>query len=249
LAVGDISFQQKCLDKMHEIRNQGRTILFVSHSMTSVTRLCNRAILLEKGRMSADGPANDVVNGYLGSTWKATAEREWLGLDQAPGNDLVRLLRVRVRTEDGQTVESLNIHEPVGIELTYQVLQPGLILTPKVDVLNEEGVHLFASHDVSDKWRRQPREATRYESTIWIPGNFFAEGNLVINASLMSHYPATAIHVHQPQVITFQVVDSGHDTARGDYVGPIPGVIRPLLNWTTHHSRIERDQLESAVPF
>src|SRR6266436_9210711 len=91
LAVGDVSFQQKCLDKMHEIRNQGRTILFVSHNMAAVTRLCGRVILLDKGRMAADGLPLEVVNDYLGSDWKVTSERAWRGLDDAPGNDVVRL--------------------------------------------------------------------------------------------------------------------------------------------------------------
>src|SRR5712692_4742371 len=55
LAVGDAAFQQKCLDKMHEIRQQGRTILFVSHDMAAITRLCKRVVLLEHGHVAADG--------------------------------------------------------------------------------------------------------------------------------------------------------------------------------------------------
>jgi lipopolysaccharide transport system ATP-binding protein len=248
LAVGDVSFQQKCLDKMHEIRNQGRTILFVSHSMAAVTRLCERAILLDKGHLMADGPADEVVNGYLGSSWKATSEREWPSLAEAPGNEIVRLLKVRARTEQGATVDSVSIQDPVGIELTYEVLQPGCVLTPTVDVLNEGGIHLFASHDVGVKWRREPRPAGRFVSTMWIPGNFLSGGNLVVNTAIMSHYPATATHLHEPRVITFQVVDNGElDSARGDYVGPLPGVIRPRLNWTTDHSHVEETQLEGAA--
>src|SRR5437868_3575357 len=77
LAVGDAAFQQKCLDKMHEIRRQGRTIFFVSHNMPAVTRLCKRAVLLERGRVVADGAPQDVINRYLTSAWKAGALREW----------------------------------------------------------------------------------------------------------------------------------------------------------------------------
>lgn len=67
LAVGDVNFQQKCLDKMQEIRNEGRTILFVSHNMDAVTRLCRRVIWLDKGRLAADGPGQQVVSDYLDS--------------------------------------------------------------------------------------------------------------------------------------------------------------------------------------
>jgi ABC-type polysaccharide/polyol phosphate transport system ATPase subunit len=65
LAVGDAAFQQKCLDKMSEIRSHGRTILFVSHDMAAVTRLCRRVVLLKSGQIVADGAPADVVNRYL----------------------------------------------------------------------------------------------------------------------------------------------------------------------------------------
>ncbi len=65
LAVGDAAFQQKCLDKMREIRQQGRTIFFVSHDMPAITRLCQRAILLDRGAIVADGPPQQVVDEYL----------------------------------------------------------------------------------------------------------------------------------------------------------------------------------------
>jgi len=240
LAVGDVNFQQKCLDKMHEIRNQGRTILFVSHSMGAVTRLCERVILLNKGEIVADGPADAVVNDYLGSSWQITAERQWRDLQDSPGDEIVRLRKVRALTEDASTAESVSINEPIGIELTYDVLRAGHVLTPRVDVINEEGLHLFTSHDVGARWRREPRPIGRYLSKIRIPGNFFSGGNLRVSASVMSHYPATATHVCVSNAIGFQIVDNDHaNTARGDYVGPIPGIIRPLLDWTTSISVLE----------
>ena len=70
LAVGDAAFQQKCLDKMSEIRRQGRTILFVSHDMSAVSRLCQRVVLLESGQIVADGAPADVVNRYLSASRK-----------------------------------------------------------------------------------------------------------------------------------------------------------------------------------
>jgi lipopolysaccharide transport system ATP-binding protein len=234
LAVGDVSFQQKCLDKMREIRNQGRTILFVSHSMAAVTRLCERVILLDKGRMMADGPAHQVVNDYLGSSLKVSSEREWLDPHDAPGDETVRLRHVRVRDESGRTVESTDIRRPVGIELDYDVLQPGRLLVPKIELFNEDGTHLLTSHDVNPDWRYETRPVGHYSSTVWLPGNFLSGGNLLVHAALMSHTPATVLHAYVPNAVTFQVLDIQHgEGARGDYVGPIPGVIRPLLNWET----------------
>jgi lipopolysaccharide transport system ATP-binding protein len=234
LAVGDVSFQQKCLDKMYEIRSEGRTILFVSHTMSAVTRLCDRAILLDKGHMIADGPAAKVVNDYLGASLRISSEREWSDATEAPGNDVVRLRRVRIRDQEGRTTASMDIRHPVGIDIVYEVLRSGATLTPKIDLLSDAGVHVFSAHDVGEEWRHRSRPTGEYVSTAWIPGNLLSEGNFVVNVSLMSHAPSTALHAQAANVVTFQIVDHhAKDSARGDYVGPIGGVLRPLLNWTT----------------
>ena len=234
LAVGDAAFQQKCLDKMHEIRQQGRTILFVSHDMTAITRLCKRVVLLEKGKISFDGGPREVVKRYLSSSWKTGALREWQNEDDAPGDEVVRLRRVRVRAEDGTTVSVVDIHKRFGIELVYDVLEDHHALAPVIEFYNEAGTELFSTHDATSRWRRLERPRATYTSTVWVPGNLLAEGSLIVHAAVMSHVPSTIVHAYERNVVAFQVVDSPHgDSARGDYVGPMPGVVRPLLNWTT----------------
>jgi lipopolysaccharide transport system ATP-binding protein len=235
LAVGDAAFQQKCLDKMHEIRQQGRTILFVSHDMAAITRLCKRVVLLERGKVTFDGEAREVVKRYLSSSWKTGALREWQNQEDAPGDQVVRLRRVRVRAEDGTTVSVVDIHKAFGVELTYDVLEDDHALVPVMEFYNEEGIELFSTHDTSADWRRRSRPRATYTSTVWIPGNLLAEGSLVGHVSIMSHFPATVLHAHERNAIAFQVIDSpSDDSARGDYVGPMPGVVRPLLRWTTN---------------
>ncbi len=233
LAVGDVAFQQKCLDKMHEIRQQGRTIFFVSHNMPAVARLCKRVLLMQQGQIVADGEAQQVVNAYLSSHWDIGAERTWTA-DEAPGNEIVRLRRVRVRNEAGETNAAVDIRRPVGLEITYEVREAGHTLTPVVEVYNETGAHVFSAHDTGAAWRRAPRSVGTYTSVAWIPGNYLAEGSLLVYASIMSHHPATTLHVEARKVVAFQVIDSqAGDTARGDYRGPMPGLVRPLLHWTT----------------
>jgi lipopolysaccharide transport system ATP-binding protein len=237
LAVGDAAFQQKCLDKMHEIRKQGRTILFVSHDMAAITRLCKRVVLLQNGKIAFDGEPREVVKHYLSSSLKTGALREWENLQDAPGDQVVRLRRVRVRTENGDTISVVDIQKPFGIELTYDILEEGHTLVPVIEFYNEEGLELFSTHDTSTEWRRRLRRRATYTSTVWIPGNLLAEGSLVGHVSIMSHFPTTVLHAHERNAIAFQVVDSpSTDSARGDYVGPMPGVVRPLLNWTTENN-------------
>jgi lipopolysaccharide transport system ATP-binding protein len=240
LAVGDAAFQQKCLDKMHEIRQQGRTILFVSHDMAAITRLCKRVVLLENGQITFDGEPREVVRRYLSSSLKTGALREWANEGDAPGDQVVRLRRVRVRTEAGETIAVADIQKTVGVELTYDVLAEGHALVPVIEFYNQEGTEIFSTHDTNLDWSRQPRSTGTYTSIVWIPGNLLAEGSLVGNVSIMSHFPTTVLHAHQPNAVAFQVVDTpAAGSARGDYVGPMPGLVRPLLRWTTEIGRAD----------
>jgi lipopolysaccharide transport system ATP-binding protein len=250
LAVGDAAFQQKCLDKMHAIRQHGRTIFFVSHNMPSVTRLCRRVILLHAGQIVSEGEPQAVVNDYLSASWNITAEREWTTEADAPGNDVVRLARVRVLNEAGALATAFDIRRPIHLEITYDVLAAGHILTPHVELHNEEGVHAFSSHDTSDEWRRTAREVGRYTSVIALPGNLLSEGTLRAHVSVMSHTPTTTLHAQARNVVAFQVLDSPQqgDSARGDYIGPIPGVVRPLLDWTTTRDNAPPADGQSAPP-
>ena len=235
LAVGDAAFQQKCLDKMHDIRQQGRTIFFVSHNMSAVARLCKRVILLDRGSIRSDGPAGAVVNEYLNLTSSAvSAEREWDDAGGAPGDGVVRLRRARIRTMEGRTAATVDVRRPVGIEITYEVLTGDCFLSPGVDVDNEAGVHLFSSRDLRSAWRGQLRPAGVYTSTAWIPGDLLAEGRLLVHVSIASYAPASVLHVYERNAVAFRMTDGEKgDPANGDHVDSLPGVVNPLLNWTT----------------
>ena len=87
LAVGDARFQKKCLNKMEDIAHGGRTVIFVSHNMSAITRICRRAILLEDGQVVSEGPAHQIVSSYLTGGLGTTASREWPDADPAPGGE------------------------------------------------------------------------------------------------------------------------------------------------------------------
>jgi homopolymeric O-antigen transport system ATP-binding protein len=233
LAVGDASFQRKCLGKMSEIGKEGRTVLFVSHNMTAVTRLCPRTILLDAGKILKDGPSHEVVGTYLHSDLGTTAAREWHDAAAAPGNHVVRLSGVRARTEDHQVSAAFDIRRPIAIEVDFVVLQEGHVLVPNLHFFNEEGTYMFAASEggVGSPWHRRPRPIGAYRSTAWVPGNFLAEGTVVVGVAVSTMDPVT-IHFYERDAVAFQVIDSLEgDSARGDYAGPFPGVVRPLLRW------------------
>lgn len=236
LAVGDARFQKKCLNKMQDVQQSGRTVLFISHSMPTITRLCERVILLDQGKIIADGPSHKVVGIYMNAGYGTAAERRWENIMETPGNEVARLRSVRVKTEDNVTTDVIDIQRPVGIEMEYDVIKPNYALLPHFHFHNEEGVHLFVTIDVDPKWRKQPRPIGRYISTAWIPGNLLSEGMLFVTAALRTLDPPLPQFLER-DAVAFQVIDNNDsDTARGDYVGKVRGVIRPLLKWNTQYS-------------
>jgi lipopolysaccharide transport system ATP-binding protein len=231
LAVGDQSFQRKCLNKMEEVGREGRTVLFISHNMPAITRLCPRTILLDAGRVLKDGPSHEVVGTYLSSGLGTTAARAWTDEAQAPGTAVTRLSAVRVRLENGLVSAAVDIRRPFSIEVDFVVFQGGHALAASVFLNNEEGVRVFQATDVAA--HHGQLAPGRYRSSAWIPGNFLAEGTLVVDVAVAIMDPV-GVHVHERDAVAFQVMDSAEgDSARGAYGGPMPGVVRPLLRWET----------------
>lgn len=233
LAVGDANFQKKCLDKMENVGAQGRTVLFVSHNMPALTRLCQRVILLDEGRVIEEGPSNEVVSTYLCSDFGTTAAREWPDPEKAPSGSVARLQAVRVRTEDGQVTEIMDIRKPVRLEMEYEVLEAGQFLLPHFRLDNEKGDCIFITVDQDSGWRRRTRPKGHYISTACIPGNLLAEGIVLVNCNMLTLNP-DVLQFSVKNAVSFHVADSlDGDSARGDYAKNIPGVVRPLLKWDT----------------
>lgn len=233
LAVGDADFQKKCLDKMEAVGEQGRTVLFVSHNMAAISRLCQRAILLDQGRIVADGPAHQVVATYMTSGTGTSAVREWPDDLNAPGKHFTRLREVKVVSVNGEISEAIDIRRPFTIEITFDVIEPGAILLPHFGLKNDSGVTVFVAVDLDPEWRGRQRPKGRYTSVAHIPGNLLAEGVHFVSCHIRTLNPDRK-ESSVLSAISFTVVDSADgDSARGDYSKDMPGVVRPLLKWET----------------
>jgi lipopolysaccharide transport system ATP-binding protein len=234
LAVGDAEFQKKCLGRMQEIGESGRTVLFVSHSMPSVLRLCERVILLDRGGVAADGDAQVVLRKYLDSGLGSAAERHWPSQAEAPGDDVARLKSVVVRDDRGTVAEELDIRRPVSVEVEYWHLSDDESLRPSVNlhVSNEDGVLLFVTNDFNDhSWKDRRRTPGVVRATCRIPGNFLAEGRFFVLAAVSTFTPVR-IHAMEADAVSFHVVDrSTGDGVRGEFANEWPGVVRPMLEW------------------
>lgn len=243
LAVGDAAFQKKCINKMQDVGRSGRTILFVSHNMPAVKMLCNRAILLNEGRLMLDGTPHDIVSHYMNSDIGVPAAREWAEPALAPGREVASLRGVRVIDRAGKVADSVDICDTVGLQMEYDVHVGGHILLPHFYVYNDEGLLLFGTLDSDRDWLRCPRTPGRYRSTAWIPGNMLTAGMFYVTCCMLSR-SSDEVQFNEQQVVAFMVTDNmGEGTARGDWAGTMLGVMRPLLEWETEHRENTRKLL------
>ena len=235
LAVGDAEFQRRCLGRMEDLSDSGRTIVFVSHQMQAVAQLCDRAILLEKGSLVLDGPSGDVVAQYLQEVGGSSSSRVWPDPDEAPGDGFVRLRSIRVVDDADETIDATDVRDPVGIEIAYTVLQAGgPAVFPKFKLWDARRNVICNALDTDTRWADPPAPGD-YTSTGWIPGNLLNEGLVTVDAGVVS-IGALKLRPHAGCVdaVSFHVQDSAEgDTAKGRFTGQLRGVVRPLLEWTT----------------
>ena len=240
LAVGDIGFQQRCLGKMEEVSQGGRTVFFVSHMMFAITRLCKRVMLIDAGNILADGATQEVVDQYqemIGGN--GSAARTWTEETVAPGNAAVRLRSVRVRLEDGQVTDTVDVRDPVALEMQFDVLEPGLVILPSYQFFNAQGVCLFVSTNSTRSYR--PWAVGRYTSTCWIPGSLLAEG-MIFASAVVSSVDPEVVHVFAHHAVAFEVKDhSPTKPPRVGYTGDYPGAVLPSLDWTTDMASLPAD--------
>jgi lipopolysaccharide transport system ATP-binding protein len=227
LAVGDAAFQRKCLGKMSENTGEGRTVLFVSHNMSAINRLCSRAILLEKGRLLTDGPASEVTARYLSGTVEESGERTW-GMEGAPGNSQLKLLAVHLLDRNGVKKSVFDVSEEITVRIEYAVMEPRLSFRISL-LVNTQGVIAFATIEPTE----MEREKTgNYVSSVTIPAHLLSECEYTIGITAFSSAGAKQHFFQVKDAISLQIYDSMLvPSARGDYVQNYGGVVRPLLQW------------------
>jgi len=230
LAVGDAEFQKKCLGKMSDISHgQGRTVLFVSHNMDSITRLCNKSIVLKNGELIFDGKAEQGIKKYFEKENISSAEKRWE--NGFPGNSQVKLTSVALIDSSNNLKDVFRTTEGVGIKIEYTVLEDDLVFTHGLNLFNEQNVHILSSHDIQLGKSRKKFKKGSYVTVARIPPNLLAEGLVSLSVAIMSYDPYI-VHFHEKEVLIFSVIDNmDGNSARGVYGGHFPGVVRPIIEW------------------
>ena len=234
LAVGDLEFQKKCLGKMGEVTQEGRTIVFVSHNLAAVRSLCPRSLVMQKGRVAFDGATDLAVQNYVG-----TGETRGSGL--AEGDALrkrltkervyadapfFRCLRIAALDERHEPTTSFRSDEEITIAIDYECLRdvPNLRLLVTLSG-GEEGV-VLRSDSIDDPSNGSlTLERGFYRSEVVIPAGLFGEIELDVNVSLIAEVNQVLDYA---AVATLEIRFSGHSgNARGK------AYLRPELPWTT----------------
>jgi lipopolysaccharide transport system ATP-binding protein len=233
LAVGDAEFQKKCIGKMGDISHDGRTVIFVSHNMSSIIRLSQKVMLMQGGTVDGMGHPEKMVNQYLVSGAASLAHREWLDNKDAPGNSMVRLCSVRLINQQMQTIESADVREKIGVEIIFEQYESTLPIVPVISLFNEEGQHVFTAIDTAERWTK-PNPMGRYTCAAWVPGNLLNEGRLTVSVALNTLASQSVVRQAFAQdAIAFQVVDPLEgDSAKGNFTRSWGGAVAPLLEWS-----------------
>jgi lipopolysaccharide transport system ATP-binding protein len=230
LAVGDAAFQNRCLGKMSHIAGEGRTVLFVSHNMSAVLRLCRRGILIEAGRIVLEGDIQTVVNRYLSGTTHQEGVKEWSARDRAPDAVLIPLA-IRLKDAHSALCGTIPCTQPFSVEFEYELTAPRRGLRTAFYISTALGDYLFTTRDLDDpaafaRWQTRP--AGRGRVVCHFPANLFGEGQFVVGVNV--GIPGVERLFQDPNALTFRTDLAGGVGSQfppADASGPL----RPLLRW------------------
>jgi len=229
LAVGDATFQKKCLDKIAEVARGGETVLFISHNMIAVNTLCKRVIWVNGGKIVEDGPSAEIVTRYLGKSLKGMdlLGEVWNDVSEAPGNDMVRLHRVRVCRQDDNLSEPLTMQTPFRVEVECWNLVAEARLHVTLHLYTAEGIIAFTTGCMSN--RSMP--SGLFRSVVYFPGDLLNSG-LHRFTVLVVKDTSSVIYRHESRV-PIDILDLLKRD--GTCYGREPGVVQPVLKWTTEY--------------
>ena len=230
LAVGDAEFQRKCLGKMSDVAQQGRTILFVSHNMSAILRLTEETLVIDKGRLMKRAPTPDAVDFYLSRGLSQVGQYAWQEDEIPESAKPFKPLSVRVLNKDGQVSDTVRSSEPTTIEVEYELSESINGLRVGLYLQTTQGEFIFTSFDTDEQKKFEDygiRSEGHYFSRCTIPADYLNEGRFVIGINASSY--RIKRYFHDEQALTFNVDATGAPGMQWPErrLGPV----RPRLDW------------------
>ena len=231
LAVGDIQFQKKCIGRMGEIAESGRTVLFVSHNMATITSLCNRCILLDSGKLMADGEPSDVILKYYSGGSSSPAAFDLSTSERKIGDSHVQLISGKIEDLDGRVINEPELGQSVVIAMRYRILDSSKVkCVPNFHFIRADGTCAFIAVAPNVKIVG-PGD---YVAMCQIPAHFLNDGAYFVGLALTSFGElGHVVNFFEQSAMSFNVRDPmGADGNRYGYGGIMPGAVRPVFDWT-----------------
>ena len=226
LAVGDAAFQKKCLGKMGDVALQGRTVLFVSHNLPAVQRLCRRCILLDRGTMESEGATDKVLSVYLDSLSENLHCAELHPDSSRP----MRLRRVAVAANGGGNDGVVDFSQGVEVVLEYDINTPVVSSHVACFITNAEGVCVLGSGDADiDERRLERRSPGSFRTRFAIPGGLLGEGTYSVTVTMGKPY--VEVYDRHEAIVQFQVVDRTSQRRKTQHTRR-PGILGIELPWS-----------------
>jgi lipopolysaccharide transport system ATP-binding protein len=226
LAVGDAAFQRKCLGKMDEVARQGRTVVFVSHFMNLIQRLCTSCALIQDGQLRAVGSSAPVIAKYLHSL----AEGQQNGSTGRNGEGPVDLIRFFVADQRGELRTSFDKEEPVRVTLEYRVNAPLEGVYVALWLLTSDSQVVTSSYDTDTQPElARLREPGTYRSTVEVPASFLNAGQYGLR--LLVFVPNTPIKYLDDTSLYVEITDE-----KAEWEHRVGSVV-PRFEWQIEHDR------------
>jgi len=231
LAVGDADFQKKCLGKMGDVAQQGRTVLFVSHNMSAILRLTQESIVLEKGRMALRAPSAQAVDYYLSAGNPKAGERIWEDNEIPSDATPFRPISLRLLDKKGKVADTVRSTEPCSIEIEYSLSAALVGLRIGFYLSTTRGEYVFSSFDTDDARMYEEtgsRSAGIYVSRCRIPADLLNTGYFILGINASSY--RIRRYFQDEQALTFTVNTDGAPGSQ--WAEPRFGLVRPRFHWT-----------------
>jgi len=235
LAVGDIEFQKKCIGKMENIKDSGRTVLIVSHNMFNLENLCNKGILLESGKKAMEGDIDSVISHYLTGLSITKGEVNWTTPTKAPGNHKVRLKALRIVSENVVTGK-IDISKESRIEVDYWNLVENERRLVSIQLINSKSILVFSSTNLpsiaskTDFWCSRELPKGIFRSSCTVPANFLNDGKYAICVFIVGETFREKM-VRERNLLFFIAKDK--NVLQREFAGRWGGIVRPHLEWRT----------------
>jgi lipopolysaccharide transport system ATP-binding protein len=242
LAVGDTEFQKKCLGRMRSVSSsERRTVLFVSHNMTAINCLCDRAILMNGGRVEEIGPAQEITQRYITRNASTEERRKFWALANAPGNARFRIARIEILPETADVVAPIEMGTAFRVETDYWNLVDGADVVLELIVRGSDGTPVFHSYSTEcDGSCGRPHPRGLYRSSCRVPGNLLNAGRYSIEMYFSHGHLSEEFGLADAVSV---VVHEMSDRANLTYYGNFIGHVHPKLAW--HTINLATEQLAS----